>query len=865
MKKQLLTYFFALAFIFSASAQDYSGYTKCLEQDSLALVAFYNATDGPNWKSNQDGFSINDLSDNVLEYHTDIYPNAGMGKWLEGPVKDWFGVLLEKQQLGNTTDSVWRVIHLLPTISRRSAGDNNLKGYVPKEVGLLTALKWFKVNGNIGLKGTELPDELFQENLEAIDIEGVYFSGILSEAFRNCINLSFCNLRYNLLDSIPTFDFWTPEQIVEHYGPSGDAFYVYNNQISFANWEASVKYFQTFSNPGDIKYEARQLTNMGREREIIVSPGEKVTLSTNVGGENGEYKWYKKGFNTYKSGSEYTINSVSASDTGEYKALVVNELVRLNDLNVDYVNSFSKPIYVRFTPSTPVIKHAETSYSGNTLQITFNKPMVLPSSAQSSEFEITSGGKNITVTNLKRTGRLNDTYVLELSSPVINAEEVILSYTQGTIKCANGGELQSFNNLAVQNKTRVAPLVVSAKTRVDGSGILITFDRYIDPVTFNVTDFVVNSSTPTAVATIVLNPGPTDPTISKTLELVLTESLSSADEIIINYTKGKLNGLYGGALQSFGPVQVTNLIVENRQAITITVEDGTQSLNNIFIGGDLKSLPFALFDDGTNGDATSGDHIWSKTVELSPGSYTWTVLKRTTTVEYDTVRTTDGNGIITIEITPNEINTDEIISEGRNLVIEVSEKNFSGDTFFGYRNNKVTFILDLDGYETNAEDLIPYLMGIQGDWTTGVQMESFNHSASTYITTVGGYNVGDEISFNFRLGDTWENQSAEKRWHTITGNDTIYATFGIVTAINEWQNDQIKVYPNPAKNQLFISSKNNTPMKEIKIYNLFGQCTLSLQQNESTIDISQLENGFYMMLIIDENDNTFNTRFLKEY
>lgn len=863
MKKQLLTYLLALAFIYSASAQDYSGYTKCLEQDSLALVAIYNATDGPNWKSNQDGFSINDLSDNVLEYHNETYPNAGMGKWLEGPVKNWFGILLEKQQVGNTADSVWRVIHLRPTISRRSGGENNLKGYIPKEVGLLTALKWFKVNGNIGLKGTEIPDELFQENLEVIDIEAVYFGGILSKAFRKCVNLNFCNLRYNLLDSIPTLDFWTPEQITERYGPNGDALYLYNNQISYANFENSVKYFQTFSNPGDIKYESRQLTDMGREQEIIVSPGEKVTLTTNVGGENGEYKWYKKGFNTYKSGAEYTINSVTASDTGQYKALVMNELIRLNDLNVDYINAFTKPIHVRFIPTKPSIKHAETSYSGNALYLTFSKPMAIPSVAQKDEIVVTSGGQNIPVIEISRIGRLNNTYLLKLSSSVLNTEDVVISYSPGTIQCRNGGELQSINNLTVQNKTRVAPVVINAETRVDGSGILITFDRFIDPETFSVDDFIING---TSIATIVLTPGPSDPNISKTLELVLNESLSSNTEITVNYTKGSLTGLYGGAVQSVGPINVNNIIIENRQKITLTVEDGTKTLNNIFIGGNLKSLPFALYDDGTNGDETSGDYIWSKSVELSPGTYTWTVLNRTSIVEYDTIRSTNENGKITIEITPREINNDELISGEKNLSFEVTDNSYNGDTFYGYKNNNVVFILDMNSYrEKTTNDLNPYLMGIKGDWTTGILMTPYI-SEYTFTTYASGYNVGEAISYNFRNGDNWENQSANKRWHTVTGNDTIYAEFGILTDVTNLQSFQnIKVYPNPAQDQIFIDISNKAQIKQIKLFDIYGKCMLSSNQYDSAIDISQLEDGLYMILIIDENEHSFNTRFLKKY
>ncbi len=76
---------------------------KLAEQDSLALLAFYYATDGPNWTSNQDGFGFDDLSsDWQLRY------DGGYSKWLEGPAKDWFGVKIEKRQVPNSSDSASR-------------------------------------------------------------------------------------------------------------------------------------------------------------------------------------------------------------------------------------------------------------------------------------------------------------------------------------------------------------------------------------------------------------------------------------------------------------------------------------------------------------------------------------------------------------------------------------------------------------------------------------------------------------------------------------------------------------------------------------------------------------------------------------
>jgi hypothetical protein len=862
MKKSVFAILILLAFAFNVKAQDYSSYTKCAEQDSLALVAFYNATDGPNWICNQDGFSVANLSDNVLAYHTIDYPNSGMGKWLVGPVKNWYGVLLEKQQVGTTADSVWRVVHLLPTVSRRQAGDNKLKGYVPREIGFLTALKWFKVNGNAGLGGTELPKELYKPELTDIDVEAVYFEGEVSNEIRNCTNLWFANFRYNLFDTIPTFDFLTPDITLAHFSSTGggQSFYFYNNRFTFANVEASVKYWLTFSTSKQVQYEARQLHDIGREREIIVKPGEKVVLTTNVGGENGGYTWYKKGINTYLTGPSYTINSVAAKDTGAYKVLVTNELVRLNDLNSDYVNTFSSNTYVRFTPSTPTIKKMQSTYNGSEIEIILAKPMAIPSASQATEFTVKSNGKAIPVSGIKRGGRFNERLILNLSSPLTIGEAVTVDYS-GTVVCANGGTLQSFTGKTVQNLTRVEPKVSKIITREDGTGIFITFDQYIDPATLSASNFVVSSSTSTKVASVILKKGEIDQDITKTIELVLTEGLTSTDEIKISYTRGTLAALYGGLVASFSDAAVQNVIVENRTSVLVEVEDGTKELTNLVVKGNLRNLPFNLFDDGTNGDKVAGDHIWSRSIDLSDGSYTWEVYERKYTYEYDTVSTVNTDGTITQVITPKAINNDSFLSEGQNLNFNVATKNYSGTTFFGYKNNTLTIILQMAGYQ-GEEEIAPSLMGIDNDWTTGIEMTKL--ADNKWTTTIGGLSIGDVISFNFRNGDDWENYTPQMRSHTVTGNNTIYLNFGNLTDADKISIDQqVKVYPNPATDQINIFIPESVNASEVSIRDVLGRVVLSTKASKNPINVSSLNKGVYVVAVKNQHGNTIQSQFMK--
>jgi hypothetical protein len=854
-----------LAAVATASGQDYSRYNGCAEQDSLALVAFYNATGGANWFSSQSDFSVSKLSDNALYYHTTEYPNSGMGKWLQGPVKDWFGVLLEKQAVGVSGDSIFRVVHVNPTLSRRSAGDNHLIGYIPREIGFLTALQWFKVNGNAGLTKSELPDELWHPSLEILDLEAAYLEGQMSSAMRKCTKLRAINFRYNLFDSVPIFDFLSPENILKYF--CGETFFYYNNRIPYSNIEPSINYFLTFSNPKQVLYEARQQHDIGQEREVIVTAGQKVVLSMNVGGTNGTYTWYKGNFSKYVTGSTYTINSMAAKDTGAYKVLVANEFVRLGDYNADYSNVFSNPIYVRFTPSAPYVKGMKTNYAGTEVELTFTKPMAQPSNGQSANFTISAQGRSVAVTSIRRGGRFSEKLILGLATPILMSDSVTLSYAAGSIVCANNGALGAFVPKPVTNLTRGVPSPISAETRADGSGVFITFDRYIDPATLNAADFTVSNGATILPSQVVLKSGIIDEGISKTIELILPENLKSTDVVTVSFKRGILAALYGSISPAFD-MSVSNKVLDSRASVLIQVEDGTKNLSSIAVKGTMKNLPFVLYDNGTNGDKISGDHVWSAELFLNDGQYTWNVYKRTVVTRYDTIRTVHENGSITLTITPTFSNNDELISPSNTLAFNVLNKQVTGSTYFGYRNNAITFVLDMTGFKVKYPNVTvaPYLMGLNNDWSVGLEMKAYGSGTAQWSVTSTGYSIGDKVSFNFRNGYYWENTSPVSRNHTVIGNDTIYLSYGVFTSSKMIQMDgrSLVVAPNPAIDQLFARVPESFVVARATITDIMGRTRYDRITNGTSIPVADLSKGMYILVLWDVEGNTIQCNFIKK-
>lgn len=90
-------------------------------------------------------------------------------------------------------------------------------------------------------------------------------------------------------------------------------------------------------------------------------------------------------------------------------------------------------------------------------------------------------------------------------------------------------------------------------------------------------------------------------------------------------------------------------------------------------------------------------------------------------------------------------------------------------------------------------------------------------------------------------------------------SDTVFVD--ICTGVNEIANNTISIFPNPAKNALFISSSSND-LKNLEILNLFGQTMLKLnnsnRQNHLSLDISFLATGTYF---VKTGDKKF--RFVK--
>ena len=134
-------------------------------KDEAALVALYNATDGPNWRRNTN--------------------------WLtDAPLSDWDGVSATRLTLNGRVEG--------ECVHRLSLGSNQLSGEIPSELGNLLKLQNLDLSSN-WLSG-EIPSELGNLlRLQRLDLSGNRLSGEIPAELGNLANLEHLYLDDNQL------------------------------------------------------------------------------------------------------------------------------------------------------------------------------------------------------------------------------------------------------------------------------------------------------------------------------------------------------------------------------------------------------------------------------------------------------------------------------------------------------------------------------------------------------------------------------------------------------------------------------------------------------------------------------------------
>ncbi|MBN2029586.1 T9SS type A sorting domain-containing protein [bacterium] len=175
--------------VFKGFLKDFKLYSDItqqkMKQDSLALVALYNSTNGDSWTNNTN--------------------------WLTGPVSTWHGVTIEEDRVyridlhgNNLVGTLPGEIGNLDNLYYLELSTNQLGGSIPPEIGNMTELTYLYLCYN-QLDGT-IPEEI--QNATKIVwmiLNDNQLSGSIPAEIGNLTNLQALNLSENqLTDSIPS-------------------------------------------------------------------------------------------------------------------------------------------------------------------------------------------------------------------------------------------------------------------------------------------------------------------------------------------------------------------------------------------------------------------------------------------------------------------------------------------------------------------------------------------------------------------------------------------------------------------------------------------------------------------------------------
>jgi hypothetical protein len=83
----------------------------------------------------------------------------------------------------------------------------------------------------------------------------------------------------------------------------------------------------------------------------------------------------------------------------------------------------------------------------------------------------------------------------------------------------------------------------------------------------------------------------------------------------------------------------------------------------------------------------------------------------------------------------------------------------------------------------------------------------------------------------------------------------------VTIAMEQWKNEAMKIFPNPVQNELNVVNGQGQAI----IYNMLGQPVREfvINNEQSTINISDLPNGQYILQISQQNGNTQTQRFIR--
>jgi Leucine-rich repeat (LRR) protein len=381
------------------------------QQDSLALIDFYNALDGPNWNNSNNWLSDQPVSNwNGVGVSDDRVNRIDLRRNnLKGIIPPSFSTLDKLKMvdlsennitgipdlsamidmiilnLGNNMLSEFPVgISNMTRLNNLLLIDNQITGQIPDALSSLTQLKRVSF-GNNPLSG-QVPDMKGWTMLEQLYISNSDLSGDLSDVLPASGSMTNLNAENCLLTgSIPSSAFLKGSDVIIIFTNNDieditrldelmiRRLWARDNRLDFANLLPFLE------NVEDFRYDKQKPILAPETRNVI--PGGNITLVSDIDGAGTSYQWYKNDeIIEGATAVDWVINNADESDIGNYSCsgthpefpgmtltqtptmLTVDHSTSINDIDLK-VNLYPNPFTERVMISSAGIIDQAVVYS----------------------------------------------------------------------------------------------------------------------------------------------------------------------------------------------------------------------------------------------------------------------------------------------------------------------------------------------------------------------------------------------------------------------------------------------------------------------------------------------------------------------
>jgi archaellum component FlaG (FlaF/FlaG flagellin family) len=198
------------------------------------------------------------------------------------------------------------------------------------------------------------------------------------------------------------------------------------------------------------------------------------------------------------------------------------------------------------------------------------------------------------------------------------------------------------------------------------------------------------------------------------------------------------------------------------------------------------------------------------------------------------------------------VNAPQSVSYQDSVSYSFAVKNYGPSAFAG----------DIQIYTGIWDSSMTFINVIRVDSISLTNIQNFNAGDSIWITDTEHYTPA-----NFRIGT-----SVVVIWpvamNAVTADSASYTVFvqSGVKVLEVMNNTGLSVFPNPAQDKLVIGtagSAENTEVEQVRIMNAAGQVMI-IHPGAGTMDISQLQEGTYLVELVLKNGSSKVYRIIKQ-